>query len=128
MPREELICPSGAIYEEASAHVNAQALADGQDHKREAKIPAVFRIKNRVFVTTGAWWGDGLELPRQLGIYEVREAIDHEQDDRTRRPPETYHVGRVFWCDMRRWRMLEPYTLLPPTTPQPEQLAQETIF
>lgn len=55
MAREELVCPSWAIYALASAHVNAAALADAEHHKREATIPAVFRIANRVFVTTGAW-------------------------------------------------------------------------
>src|SRR6266545_2852057 len=55
--REELICPSWAIYEAAAAHTNAQAFSEAEHRKQEATIPAVFRIGARVFVTCGAWWG-----------------------------------------------------------------------
>jgi hypothetical protein len=137
MAREELVCPSWPLYAAASAHVNAAALADAEHHKREATIPAVFRIGNRVFVTCGASWGaappgspPGLSHPpRQLSIYEIREALDHEQDDRTKgRDPDTFYAGRVFKSDMRRWLMLTAFTLLPPTGEQPEQLHQEALF
>jgi len=128
MPREELVAPSWTIYEAASAHINCGAFADAEHHKREASIPAVFKIGNRTFVTHGAWYGGEHDLPRQLGISEVREALDHEQDNRTPRPAETFYIGRVFRCDMRRWRVLEPLTLLPPAEPRPEQLQQEALF
>jgi hypothetical protein len=134
MAREQIIAPSWAIYAIASEHTNAGALADAEHRKREATIPAVFRIDNRVFVTCGAWWGgerDGAahaDLPRQLSVYEVRAALDTEQDDRSARGPDLFYAGRVFTSEMRRWRMLAPFDLLPPVAPRPAQLHQETLF
>jgi hypothetical protein len=134
--REELICPSWAIYEAAAAHTNAQAFSEAEHRKQEATIPAVFKIGARVFVTCGAWWGaapegaprDLSDPPRQLSIYEVREALPHEQDNRAKRDADMFYAGRVFKSDMRRWLMLTPFTLLPPTVERPEQLQQETLF
>jgi len=125
--REEITAASWAIYEQASAHINAEALSSAEYQKREATIPAIFRIGNRVFVTTGAWWsGDDV---REISIAEVHEAQPHEQDDRTPgRPPDRFYHGRVFKCDQRRWLIIGSCTLLPPTEPRPQRLEQESLF
>jgi hypothetical protein len=134
--REEIVCPSWSIYALAAAHINAQALSEAEHRKQEANIPSVFSLGPRTFVSCGAWWAaapegvkrDLSDPPREISIYEVREARPEEQDNRAKRDADSFYVGRVFKSDMRRWLMLVPFTLLPPTSQRPELLQQETLF
>ena|SRR6266511_1740768 len=128
--RETIIAPSWETYEAAAEHINCGALSEAEYAKREATLTTTVAIGNRRFVSVSAQYGGPGGLPSRIGLYEIRAAQAHEQDDRTHRPPETFYHGRVFRSGGQRWRMVKAVELLPPAEPraQKEQLEQARLF